>query len=373
MKLFVDAEVLTRPRISGIGHATLELLRALDKRAAASSLQITAIVPFGTARLLDRYRFMHVRVRSGLPCRRIWNYLLTRTSLSIPIDWWFGKGVYLFPDYRNWFVPRSRSLTIVYDVAFKLYPDTVQAKNRHYLAANMPRWIKRTNIVLCISHAAAAEFIQCFPDAKQKVAVLPLGVDPQVYTSRVSSETEAVCKKYGLPIRYFLSVGNIEPRKNLGVLLDAYQRYADTQAKPQALVIVGGDGWNNAAILQRMTELRQDGYAICRPDHYVVDEDLPALYSGATALVHLALHEGFGLPPVQAQACGTPVIVSNLPVFTETLSPGGATFVPTNDPDAVAAALTNPPTPRQSVRVHYTWERAGAELMKYIAGADLLK
>lgn len=369
MKIFIDAEVVTRAHLSGIGHTCLNMLRALDEVAARErNLFITAIIPLGKQTAFGQYGFSNIRVRTSWPWGGLLN-VLARIWIPVPVDLWFGRGTYVFPDYRNWFTPFSRSVTFVYDVAFKIHPNTVDEKNRRYLERNMPRWLRRTSRIACISKAAALEFQAAYPMFADKVHTVYLGVDPASFRPRRPAEVANVLRKYELPTQYFLCVGNIEPRKNLLVLLDAYKHYADKRVRPIPLVLVGGDGWNNEAILRRLHELQGEGYAILRPKKYVADDDLPALYSGAWALVHIALHEGFGLPPVQAQACGTPVIVSDLPVFHETLPEERTTFVAANDTEGVARALAE-----QTKRPHHvgyaplTWANAVATLLRLVRG-----
>lgn len=371
MRLFLDAEVVTRSRLSGIGHASLEILRALDARAAQEpSLEITAIVPYGKSAAFRRYGLRNIRVRQ-LPGGKYVGALLSRTSLQVPVDVLFGRGTYVFLDYKNWYVPFSRSVTFVYDVAFRIYPDTVNDKNRRYLERNMPRWLNRTDAVACISGAAEAELVHYYPAARHKTHVVHLGIDPKVFYPRTASEIMAVRQKYKLPERYFLFVGNIEPRKNLLLLLDAYQQYADTNTLPIALVLVGGDGWNNQAILDRLEQLQRKAYPVYHPTTLVPDEDLPALYSGAVSLVHVALHEGYGLPPVQAQACGAPLVVSDLPVFREILSPSDVIFVDPRAKDAIARALSGQVGKKHHKgHISTTWKDALGTLIQVIQGLD---
>lgn len=362
MKLFIEAEAITKPRLSGIGHTTLEIIRALIA-LNQPEIRITLIVPYGTKSVVAAYGFTHVRVRTLPPGQKIVNYVLARTALRIPVDLWFGRGVYLFPDYKNWFVPFSRSVTCVYDVAFRSYPQTVSARNLQYLQKNMPMWIRRTNRVVTISHASADEIGQYYPSASGRLEVVSLGANPAVYYPRSNQEISEVRRKYSLPDTYFLAVGNIEPRKNTERLLDAYKLYADAAKAPAALVIIGGGGWNNDAILAKLQILQEQGYPIFHPQAYVPDSDLPAIYSGATTLLHVAVHEGFGLPPIEALACGLPVIASDIAALREVL-PANTTFVSPTDTSAIAASMQNHQKPHTSAQLVYTWENTARRLVR---------
>lgn len=366
-RLFFEADSITQPRISGIGHTCLEILRAFDELAENDkSFTVTAIVPFGKKRYVEKYGFKNIKVRSLWPGGRGLNYLLARTSLTIPMDLWFGRGFYVFPNYKNWFVPFSQSLTFIHDINFKLNPDTLNQKNRRYLEANINRWLKRTSKVACISKSAAKEFFRYFPEYKNKTGVVYLGINSKMYHPQTKADVSAVCKKYKLPQDYFLFVGNIEPRKNLLVLLDAYKAYSDQTKSPKALILIGGDGWNNQAIRDKIHQLQDSGYAVYNPREYVPDEDLPALYSGATALVHIALNEGFGLSAVQAQACGTPVIASDLPVFHELLAAEHTSFVAPASVDDVTNTLLKHTKSHYAGYAPFIWQRTISELQLLI-------
>jgi glycosyltransferase involved in cell wall biosynthesis len=365
-KLFIEADSITYEHMSGIGHSTLEIIRQFDK-VAGQDLQVTIIVPYGKKKSIKKYKFKNSRVRSLPIGQRYINYLLTRTSFPLPIDLLFGQGIYIFPNYKNWPLAFSKSITFVHDVTFKQHPETLNPKNLVYLEANFERWLARTDSIISISESSAAELRHHFPNYASKVSVVYLGVDPSMYHQRSKQEIDKVCAEYGLPLDYFLCVGNIEPRKNIARLLDAYKIYCDTSKSPKALVIIGGDGWKNESILQTIKHLQALKYRIIQPKAYVADEDLPTLYSGAKALIHIAIHEGFGLPPVQAQACGTFTIVSDLPVMKEVVNPKSAIFVNPYDINDIASAMGQVPVtqPKQTTPL-LTWKNTMLGIRKII-------
>lgn len=338
MRIFIEADSIAYEKMSGIGHATLEIIRQLDLTSSTRS-PVTILIPFGTRRIVEGYGFKNIRIRSLPRGQRYLNYALTRTSLPVFMDLLYGKGVYIFPNYKNWPLLRSASITFVHDVVFEKFPDTVQPKNLAYLRANFNRWLGRTNRIVSISRSSANELVEYYPQYADKIDVVYLGVNPKEYSPRDKGEIDQVLKKYNLPKLYFLYVGNVEPRKNLAKLLDGYIEYCGAVTNSIPLVIVGGGGWKNEEIILRIEDLQAKGYRIYRPEEYVVDEDLPALYTGATSLVHVAIHEGFGLGPVQALYCSTPVIVSDIPVMRELLIGQGITFVNPTDSTQLAHAM----------------------------------
>jgi glycosyltransferase involved in cell wall biosynthesis len=163
----------------------------------------------------------------------------------------------------------------------------------------------------------------------------------------------------------FLS--NVEPRKNIDRLLAAYEAAVADQSV--SLLIVGADGWLNTATAATIERLRARGYEIIWPDAYVPDADLPALLSGAQALVHPALYEGFGISPLQAMACGTNVIVSNTTSLPEVAGKAGIYVDPLNTESitltiqkTLAAKGLQPKKKILTQTTKFSWQKAAAEL-----------
>lgn len=367
--MFIEADSVASKKMSGIGHTTLEILNALDRKIVNQKLQVTAIVPYGTKKYVLKYGWKNIKVRQLPPGYKYVNYALVRTSLPIPVDLLFGRGVYVFPNYKNWFVPFSRSITFIHDVVFKLHPETTHDKNLVYLNDNFPRWVKRTDGVVSISNQSAREVAAVFPSVKDKIETIYLGVNKATYFPREKKEIADTLTKYGIEDDYFLAVGNIEPRKNILKLLEAYKLYADNTTSAAQMVLIGGDGWKNKETLEYIENLTEKGYKVYRPKQYVEDEDLPMIYSGSRSLIHVAIHEGFGLPPVQAQACGAPVIVSDLAVFHETLSAVTATYVDYKNAQDIALAMQLAPSVlngrKSSLRKGFTWDDTVNRLIKF--------
>src|SRR3990167_987065 len=370
MRICIEADSIASGKMSGIGHTTLEIVRQLDAFIEGTSHKLVIIVPYGRKKYVENYGLKNVRIRQLPPGYKYINYALTRTSLPFAADFFYGRGIYIFPNYKNWYVPMSTSYTFVHDIAFRLFPETVHPKNLIYLNDNFNRWMARTSKVITISQQSKYEIEKEFPDLAGRVGTVYLGVDKTQYVTKSLSEIKPILNKYKIKSDYFITVGNIEPRKNINRLLEGYKIYSDSVQSPAQLVIVGGDGWKNEDTLHQIQVMQNEGYAIYRPEMYVKDSDLPALYSGARANVHVAIHEGFGLRPVQAQACGTPVIASNLPVFHEILNTKLVAYVsPTQSQDIANAMLSSTPwTSNRTAtsRNDLTWIHTVRELTKFI-------
>ena len=327
--IYIDALALIPERKSGIGLTIENTLENLIKiNNPANDYNIILVVPLGKAKYLNKYIRKGVSVKTiYMPAKLL--QLLLKMNLLLPLDWFLGKGIYIFPNYRNWPLWKSFSITYVYDIGFITFPETVQPKNRKFLSQNIRRWINRTDRIITISEFMKIEIEKYLDVFYQKLAVVYCGVDRKLYYHRNQSEIQKIKNKYNILFdKYLLFVGNIEPRKNLFLLLKAYQKLKENNEF--GLVIIGGDGWLNEEVLQEIEKMKTQNYKILKVDKYVTNEDLPAIYSGASALVHPAIYEGFGLTPLEALACKTPVAVSNIPTIKEVVQNLGYYFNPSN-------------------------------------------
>jgi len=155
-KIYIDALSLAEQKVSGIGHLTLETVRAL---ALEEGLHINLVLPLGKRKLVERHRLQNVTIMElPIPARGL--SLLTKMHLMPPVDLLLGSGVYIFPNYRNWPLLFSKSLTYFHDVSFMLYPETVSPKNLKYLQQNSPIWLKRSDLVLTLSKSSKKDIVK---------------------------------------------------------------------------------------------------------------------------------------------------------------------------------------------------------------------
>lgn len=254
----------------------------------------------------------------------------------------------------------------VHDLIFRHLPEHHKRLNRWYLNATLPLYCRRASHIIAVSEATRQDLIASYGVAPEKVTVILEAADPQ-FKPQSPERLAAVRARYQLPETYILFVGTVEPRKNLLRLLRAWEPlYLAGDAPP--LVIVGKRGW-----------LAEDFYAALgvsparegvRFTGYVADEDLPALYSGASLFAFPSLYEGFGLPPLEAMACGTAVLCSNTSSLPEVVGDAALTLNPT-DVEALREGLRRllaDADLREDMRERgiqraagFSWERAAAE------------
>jgi glycosyltransferase involved in cell wall biosynthesis len=233
----------------------------------------------------------------------------------------------------NFVLPPSRraaGVVTVHDLAFVLHPETVATATGR-LVRLVPRALERAERVLTPSHAAAADLMEVYGVPEDRVRVTPLGVDDAWFD--VQPAGPALRARLDVPERYVVFVGTAEPRKNLGTLLAAHRSWRAEDPGAPALVLAGPAGWAGGEGAGRGVE-----DASVRRTGFLAEEDLRALVAGACALALPSRYEGFGLPVLEAMACGVPVVVSDIPVLREVAGGLGRT-APPGDADALADAL----------------------------------
>ena len=231
---------------------------------------------------------------------------------------------------------RARSVFTLHDIAYLLYPQYHLLQNRIYLALMMPRFLARADAVICVSEATRRDALKFYKLNPAKLHVIPEGVEPRFNPEINPERLTTICAKYHLPQRFFLYVGTIEPRKNLAALLDAYAALR-AEHPDIGLVIAGGKGWLYKSFFERLRASGLEPHVILTG--YVPDEDLPDLLKCAEAFVFPSAFEGFGLPPLEAMACGVPVLCSNASSLPEVVGEAGL-LLPPNDARAWAEALS---------------------------------
>jgi glycosyltransferase involved in cell wall biosynthesis len=372
VKLYVDASPLSENKVTGIPHFTAELVKALERHPEnGKSFKIILLIAFDKKKKLSKWGFTKLDIKTiPLPMRFLnlfWKY-----EVLPPMDVFLGRGVYLFPNYKNWRLLNSPSLTYIHDLGFVRYPQYVQPKNQVFLSQGIQKWISRTTKVLTGSDYTKEEIITLLKVPPEKVVRIYHGVDKKLYYPRTSLEINSAKTKYDIKGDYMLYVGSIEPRKNLSSLIESYRNLPSDLLEKYSLCLVGGGGWLNDDILETIKSSQAQGYKIIMPSKYVEDEDLPSLMSGAALLTYPAIYEGFGLPPLQAMACGVPVLVANNSSLPEVVGSAGVFVDAENIKDISAKiekVLTDGKYRMDKIKAgliqakKFTWENSAQELI----------
>ena len=267
---------------------------------------------------------------------------------------------------------RRPTVLTVHDLIFERYPHHHKWTNRLFLTVGMRLFVRAADQIIAVSQQTKRDLIELYQTPAAKITVIYQGIDPY-FSPAPTDAIHRVRKSYSLrtpsgALRpYLLMVGTLEPRKNHVTAMRALARLK-ALGLPHCLVVVGGEGWLFAPIKAQVAALglTED----VKFTGYVPAADLPALYSGATAVLQPTLYEGFGFPVLEAMACGAPVVCSNVSSLPEAAGNAALLVEPTND-EALAAAIqqliTEPAVGmalrRQGIQraATFQWERCADE------------
>jgi len=256
----------------------------------------------------------------------------------------------------------------LYDLTTLLFPQHHTLLNRLYSRLALPLMVRRASAVIAISESTARDAIRLLGVPAERLHVVWIGVDHTRFTPRDPAVArQRVREALNIEPPYILSVGTLEPRKNLSTLLAAY---ATLERSAPRLVLAGARGWHAQALAaQVQAPALRDRVVL---PGYVPDDLLPDMYAGAECFVYPSLYEGFGLPPLEALACGTPVITSTTSSLPEVVGDAALLVEPTR-PDELAAALRRileDEHLRDDLRrrgplraARFSWERCARETM----------
>ncbi len=361
--LVAEARSLAIPlhRIPRADSSLAGLLRSSGSRLERppSDIDAAPTLPVKAPNFKDR--------RVPLPERAL-TILWHRLRLPIPVEWFIGPvDIFHSTDFVLPPVRQARTILTVHDLTFMRLPQCAEAGLRAYLNKVVPRSIERADLVLADSQSTKNDLIELLGVSPDKIEVVYAGVERRFHPMEGEMALQRVKKRYGLDSPFILSLGTLEPRKNFTGLIEAYALMRDKGLK---LVIAGGKGWLYDEIFARVEELGLENKVIF--PGFVADEDLPALYNLAELFVFPSLYEGFGLPPLEAMACGTPVVTSDRPSLPEVVGEAGL-MVEATDSQELAEAMERVLTDenlRKEMRekgvkqaAKFTWEAAAGKLL----------
>lgn len=349
-------------RSAGVSGTIRQLLLRLPE--AAPDLQITAFVPdvpleTSSSLTIRRSRRWNTQHPAG---RIVWE------QLALPI---LGQRCHL--DLLHGAVNVSPLLApcptviTVHDLSFMRYPQAFPALQRVYLQTQVKRSARAARRVIAVSEATKRDVVALFGVPADRIDVVYNGVDA-AFCPAAPEEIEAFRRRNGLPDRYVLHLGTLEPRKNLVRLVQAFHAARGRGPRDVKLVLAGGKGWGYDDIFAEVSRLGLDQDVLF--PGYISDEDLPWWYRGAELFCYPSLLEGFGLPVAEAMACGTPVITSNVSSLPEVAGDACWLIDPTSEEalaDALATLLTDKSRagtlrakgPQQAAQ--FTWHRTAEQ------------
>lgn len=362
-----DATAALR-QAAGIGRYVRELLAALARRDDGDVYRIFCLAGGAIEGALPPLG-EHVRVRRVPISDRLSNTIWHRARLPLPVQVFTGRvDLFHSPDFTLPPAPGVPSILTVHDLAFLRVPQCAYPTLRRYLERVVPRSARRATHIIAVSQATRRDLIDLLDIPPERIQTVAEGVSHE-FRPLETAYVQPVLRRLGLSQPYVLAVGTLEPRKNYVRLLEAYASLRQRGVEAR-LVIAGGKGWLYEPIFRRLRELRlEDQVTFVRPP----DRDLVALYNGAQALVYPSLYEGFGIPPLEAMACGIPVACSTSASLPEVVGDAACTFDPADAGDmaGVLERVLHDDRLRADLRSRglqrakgFTWDRAAAETQR---------
>ncbi|WP_157667445.1 glycosyltransferase family 4 protein [Comamonas serinivorans] len=350
LDLILGADALRAP-LTGIGRYTFELARRLVQRDEVARLRYFSMgrwvadplagldAPDGeaVAAPADRGRAPPASLRTRLATSPLAVRLYAACSPRL-LGWRLrdqGRSIYHAPNY---IVPPfpGAAVSTVHDLSHILCPQFHPRARVDYLNLTLGPSLARTAHVITVSEAVRQELLARALMPPERVTAIHLAADA-VFRPHTPAMLAPAMQALGLRAgRYSLFVGTVEPRKNIARLIEAYARLSRDLRLTWPLVLVGGPGWHSEAIHARMAQAQAEGWL--RYLSFIDQRWLPAVYAGARLLAYPSLYEGFGLPIVEAMACGTPVLTSNASCMPE-VAGGAAHLVDPLDVEDLAHGL----------------------------------
>jgi glycosyltransferase involved in cell wall biosynthesis len=355
LTIAVDASRTTTAQRTGTENYALQLIRAM----LALDTPHRLVLYFRDQPPADLFPAAEQRV---IPWPRLWTHLRFAAAL-----WRDRPDVTFVPSHVLPLSFPGPAVVTVHDLGYVYFPGAHPGMSRRYLDWSTRHNVRRATRILADSLATANDIAAHYHIPDSKITLVYPGVDETLAPVRDPAVLAAVRARYGLPRRYLLFVGTLQPRKNIARIVQAYARWRAAQGKTDVgLILAGPQGWLYDARWVEGVE------GVILPG-YVDDADVAALYSGAEALVFPTLHEGFGFPVLEAMRCGTPVVTSATSSLPEAAGPA-ALLVNPRDVGAIAAGIeqiVSDSALRDSLIArgfaqagNFTWGRAAEQAME---------
>lgn len=313
MKIAIDAQPLLSGTKSGVGFCEDGLVTALLKQYPENEyvLEYFSLRNHGVKEeILKKYTEKKAVLA---PCKWFPGSLYRMASAFLPVPYamMFPKKKQL-THFFNYYIPpftRGKKVVTVHDMVVKACPETVRKKTLWFLRRTLKASIRRADHIVTDSEFSKKEILKYYNVPKDKISVVYCGVDFERFKPLEDKELlNKVKEKYGIDKEYFLYLGTLEPRKNLVRLVQAYAEAKKGKEDFPCLVLAGGKGWMYEEIFHTVQTLGLEQDVLFTG--YVADEEVSVLMAGAFAFCFPSIYEGFGMPVLEAMACGTPVLTS---------------------------------------------------------------
>ncbi|MBE1445679.1 glycosyltransferase family 4 protein [Paenibacillus sp. OAS669] len=368
MHLYLDAQPLlgARSGVSNYIRNLYEHLLPLELDIELFFNRIAKNIPLEALNLTSKHS--HRFINSRYPYKIIRRLMHPNFLYDYPFDLFKqADSIFHGTNFTHNPVKSRKHVVTIHDLAYMIYPETTSEKIYKHHTKWVPYSAEKAAKIIAVSEHTKKDIIRLLHVPEDKIQVIPLAAD-QIYRPLDAEQVKAVKTKLQLPEEYILFVGTLEPRKNLMGLLKAFQHMIREFSCDHKLVIVGSKGWKYSPLFDFIQDNKLQSQVIFTG--FIEDEDLVAIYNGATFFVMPSIYEGFGIPIVEAMNCGVPVIGSNVSSIPEVVGEYGVLLRP-NDYELWAQemySLINDSSKRaayQSLSIerasHFSWEKTALE------------
>lgn len=317
-------------RSAGIARYIFHLLRELPQALPDCALEVFATEPLAPS-LLQNVRLRVTRLPVHKP---VWRIIWEQTLFA-----WALREQYALLHSMAYVSPllnRTPSVVTWYDASFLMYPEYFRPFQRLYLKIGARASARRARKIITISESSKQDLVRLLQIPPERVHVALPGVETDFFQPVPAAELQNFRRAKNLPEHFVLYVGTREPRKNLPTLIRAFVQAKRAARLPHYLILAGGRGWLDHEIATTIQEL--DAQAMILFPGFVAQAELPQWYRAADAFAYLPQYEGFGMPALEALACGAPVLASNVSSLPEVVGDAGLQVNP-RAPDEIADAL----------------------------------
>ncbi len=325
LKIAFDVQLLMKGEKTGIGWCTENLLKNMAQYDGFVYQLNCFTLGYNSEQLqnVEKYMSLGFKIKKCTWFHDVF-YRMMWSFFPVPYSLFFGKNTDITM-FFNYLIPpgvRGKKIAIIYDMTYKTYPETVRNRTRHLLNLALEKSCQRADHIITISEFSKKEIMKYLGIPKDKITVMPCGVDFSIYHPNYSvDEVNKVVEKYNIDSPYILYLGTLEPRKNIERLIQAYGKLSEEKKNLPKLVLAGRKGWMYESIFKTVKTLNLEEKIIFTG--YVDEKDAPILMKGAEIFLFPSIYEGFGMPPLEAMACGTPVLVSNVSSLPEVVGDAG--------------------------------------------------
>lgn len=319
-KVLIEASTLEQNQFSGVNYFADGLARALEKAGGSqlethylwmnflgkSSPSNSLVIKAGRSGKLHQFRLIPQRLYAKLVYAGI-----APPLLAPKVDWVIFPNFYLWPLTR-----KTKSAVIIHDVGFLRYPEYIEDKNRKFLDKVALRSIHDADLIISNSQFTTDEIQKTCQVPEERIVTVNIPVDSSLFAPETDRGKEHLKDRYGIHKPYILSLGTLEPRKNIDAVVDAYCRLPKEKRDKYSLVLAGKWGWKIESTRQRIEALQADNFDIITTG-YIDMEDRSSFYFHASYYILGTFYEGFGMPLLEALYCGLPTVASDIPVLRE--------------------------------------------------------